>query len=125
MVPYIFIATLFVFIILILAWIILVGQVWIRALLSGVRLSPIQILLMRLRKNPANLILSEMIKISNENLEVSRDDLEALHMAGGNITNVVDGLLYAKANSIKLDFVEASKLDSRKHNIVNYLRENN
>ncbi|MGQ8338158.1 flotillin-like FloA family protein [Sunxiuqinia sp. A32] len=104
-----------------LLWYLLIGRFWLRALLSGVRITPTQIILMRLRNNPVNLIVNELIKAAKGGVIVSRDELEACHMAGGNVSNVVDGLIYANAHNIELDIKTAMKLDLQRHNIINHL----
>lgn len=110
-------------IVLIIAlWFILVGRFWLKALLSGVRITPTQIVLMRLRNNPVNRIVTELIKAAKGGIIISRDELEACHMAGGNVSNVVDGLIYAKANEIDIDVKTAMKLDLQKHNIISHLK---
>ena len=73
---------------------------WISAQVSGVRISLIQLFLMRIRKVPANLIVQAMIEAHKAGLsEVTRDDLEAHYLAGGNVVKVVHALVSAaKAN---------------------------
>lgn len=109
-------------ILVIVLWFFLVGRFWLKALLSGVRITPTQIVLMRLRNNPVNLIVTMLIKAAKGGVIISRDELEACHMAGGNVSNVVDGLIYAKANEIEIDVKTAMKLDLQKHNIVSQLK---
>ena len=59
---------------------------WISARVSGVRISLIQLFLMRIRKVPARIIVQAMIEAHKAGLsEVNRDDLEAHFLAGGNV----------------------------------------
>lgn len=109
-------------IVIIVLWFLLVGRFWLKALLSGVRITPTQIILMRLRNNPVNLIVTMLIKAAKGGVIIGRDELEACHMSGGNVKNVVDGLIYAKANNIELDNKTAMKLDLQKHDIVSHLK---
>ena len=73
---------------------------WISARVSGVRISLIQLFLMRIRKVPARIIVQAMIEAHKAGLsEVNRDDLEAHFLAGGNVEKVVHALVSAsKAN---------------------------
>jgi len=112
----------FIIIIALIAWYLLIGRFWLKALLSGIRITPIQIIFMRLRNNPVNLIVTELIKAAKGGVIIGRDDLEACHMSGGNVTNVVDGLIYAKATNLELDIKTAMKLDLQRHNIINHLK---
>ena len=105
-----------------LIWFILIGQHSFKALLSGIRITPIQVLLMRLRGTPVRLIVKLLIKAHKNGIPIGRDELEACHLGGGNISNIVDGLIYAKAKNIKLEIKEAMKLDLDKRDLIIYLR---
>lgn len=109
-------------IIIIIAWYLIIGRFWVKALLAGVRITPIQIVLMLLRGNPVNLIVKELIKAAKGGVVIGRDELEACYMAGGNISNVVDGLIYAKVKNIELDVKTAMQIDLQKQNIISNLR---
>ena len=109
-------------IILLIAYYILIVRFWLRCLLSGVRIKQIEIILMRLRKEPVNLILTELIKANKAGVLLDLNQLEACHLADGDVKNVVNGLIYAKAKNINLTFKEAAQLDQQKSDIVIYLR---
>lgn len=66
---------------------------WFTAILSGVNISLIQLVFMRFRKVPPQIIVSAMIKGVKGSIPIEQDDLEAHYLAGGNIDNVVDGLI--------------------------------
>lgn len=85
---------------------------WISAQVSGVRISLIQLFLMRIRKVPANLIVQAMIEAHKAGLsEVTRDDLEAHYLAGGNVVKVVHALVSAAKANIELEFKMATAID--------------
>ena len=71
---------------LILLWLIFylipIG-LWFNALVSGVRISLLQLVLMRWRKIPPGIIVNSMIAATKAGLIVKRDDLEAHFLAGG------------------------------------------
>ncbi len=82
---------------------------WISARASGVRISLIQLVLMRIRQVPASLIVRAMIEAHKAGLnEITRDDLEAHYLAGGNVEHAL--VSAAKAN-IDLGFKMATAID--------------
>ncbi|MFO7924935.1 MAG: flotillin-like protein FloA [Bacteroidales bacterium] len=95
-------------------WIILyfipIGM-WFSALLSGVRVSLIQLIFMRWRKVPPSVIVKAMINSTKAGLSLSRDQLEAHYLAGGNVINVVNALISADKANIPLDFNSATAID--------------
>ena len=64
-------------------------MLWINAVVSGVRISLVQLFLMRIRKVPPTKIVNCMIEAHKAGLmEVKRDGLEAHYLAGGHIERV-------------------------------------
>ena len=85
---------------------------WISARVSGVRISLIQLFLMRIRKVPANVIVRALIEAHKAGLsDVNRDDLEAHYLAGGNVEKVVHALVSAAKANIDLEFKMATAID--------------
>jgi len=84
---------------------------WFQALLSGVRISLLQLILMRWRKVPPSLIVNPLINASKAGLTLSRNELEAHFLAGGNVKNVVNALISAEKANIGLDFKTATAID--------------
>ena len=67
--------------------------IWFSALVSGVRISLMQLFLMRFRKVPPGVITRAMIEAHKAGLGfVKRDELEAHFLAGGHVENVVHAL---------------------------------
>ena len=99
---------------LILLWLILylipVG-LWFQALVSGVRISLLQLVFMRWRKVPPSVIVSAMIEGWKAGLELNRDDLEAHYLAGGHVPQVVHALVSASKANIELPFQMATAID--------------
>ena len=77
---------------------------------------------MRFRGTPVDLVITELIKSNKSGILLVRDELEACHLAGGNVSNVINGLIYAKSIGYKMTFAEAAQLDQQKFDIVNYLK---
>ena len=85
---------------------------WISARVSGVRISLIQLFLMRIRQVPANIIVRAMIEAHKAGLQdITRDDLEAHFLAGGNVEMVVHALVSASKANIDLGFKMATAID--------------
>ena len=85
---------------------------WISARVSGVRISLLQLVLMRIRQVPANMIVRAMIEAHKAGLkDITRDDLEAHYLAGGNVDKVVHALVSAAKANIDLGFKMATAID--------------
>ncbi len=85
---------------------------WLTALVSGVRISLIQLVLMRIRKVPPTVIVRAMIEAHKAGLmHITRDSLEAHYLAGGHIEHVVHALVSASKANIDLPFNMATAID--------------
>ena len=85
---------------------------WISALVSGVHISLVQLMLMRIRKVPVGTIVQALIEAHKAGLsDVTRDDLEAHYLAGGNVEKVVHALVSASKANIDLGFKMATAID--------------
>ena len=85
---------------------------WISARVSGVRISLIQLFLMRIRKVPPQVIVRAMIEAHKAGLKtITRDELEAHYLAGGHVERVVHALVSASKANIDLGFQRATAID--------------
>lgn len=84
---------------------------WFQALISGVRISLIQLVLMRWRKVPPGTIVLAMITGTKAGLELDANELEAHYLAKGNVPNVVNALISADKANIALNFKMAAAID--------------
>jgi len=85
--------------------------VWIRALMSGAKVSLWSLVGMKLRRiNPA-LIVDARISIIKAGLSISTNELEAHFLAGGDVLNVVRALIAADKANINLTFTRAAAID--------------
>ena len=84
---------------------------WFTALLSNVRISLIQLVLMRWRKVPPRVIVQSLISSTKAGLKLNRDALEAHYLAGGNVSKVVNALISADKANMGLDFKTATAID--------------
>ena len=84
---------------------------WFQALISGVRISLIQLVLMRWRKVPPGTIVIAMITGTKAGLKLDANSLEAHYLAKGNVIKVVNALISADKANIALDFKMAAAID--------------
>ncbi|WP_372774376.1 flotillin-like protein FloA [Mangrovibacterium sp.] len=103
------VAGIFVLLIIIL-YFIPVG-LWFSALVSGVRISLLQLFLMRFRKVPPSVIVRALIEGTKAGIKLDRDKLEAHYLAGGKIDMVVHALVSAEKANIDLGFNMATAID--------------
>ena len=99
------------FVLLMLVFYFIPMGLWFSALVSGVRISLLQLVLMRWRKVPPSTIVSAMIEGTKAGLKINANELEAHYLAGGNVTNVVHALVSAQKANINLDFQMATAID--------------
>lgn len=95
---------------LILLWFFPVTM-WFQALISGVKISLIQLVLMRWRKVPPGTIVMAMITGTKAGLKLNANELEAHYLAKGNVIKVVNALISADKANIYLDFKMAAAID--------------
>ncbi len=84
---------------------------WFQALISGVRISLIQLVLMRWRGVSPNTIVMAMVTGTKAGLTLHANELEAHYLAKGNVTKVVNALISADKANIFLDFKMAAAID--------------
>jgi len=84
---------------------------WFTALLSGVRISLVQLIFMRWRKVPPKVIVNAMITSFKAGIKLNRNDLEAHYLAGGRVQKVINALISADKANIPLDFKAATAID--------------
>jgi len=84
---------------------------WFTALLSGVKISLLQLVFMRWRKVPPQVIVRNLIASTKADIMLKRNDLEAHYLAGGNVQNVVNALISADKANMEIDFKTATAID--------------
>jgi uncharacterized protein YqfA (UPF0365 family) len=84
---------------------------WISAYFSGVAVSLLTLVGMRLRKVNPTAVIRPMISATKAGLDLEIDKLEAHHLAGGNVHQVVNALISAEKANIDLDFQRATAID--------------
>ncbi|MFS8616421.1 MAG: flotillin-like protein FloA [Solitalea sp.] len=86
-------------------------NLWFTAYLSGVKVSLINLVLMRLRKVPPALVVNGMITSTKAGLHITSNEIETHYLAGGNVNNVIKALISADKANIPLDFKMATAID--------------
>ncbi|MBN2983305.1 MULTISPECIES: flotillin-like protein FloA [Cohnella] len=86
-------------------------MLWISALASGVRISIITLVAMRLRRVVPSRIVNPLIKATKAGLGLSINQLESHFLAGGNVDRVVNALIAAQRANIPLEFERAAAID--------------
>ncbi|MBN2301974.1 MAG: flotillin-like protein FloA [Lentisphaerae bacterium] len=96
--------------------------VWIRALMSGAKVSLGSLVGMKLRRVPPSLIVDARIRLVKAGLSLETDALEAHYMAGGDVINVVNALIAADKAEIELSFQRAAAIDLAGRDVLEAVR---
>lgn len=94
-------------------------RIWFQAYITDVKISLVQLVFMRWRKVPVSTIVNAMITSHKAGLDLTRDELEAHFLAGGNVTSVVNSLISADKANIDLDFKTAAAIDLAGRDVLN------
>ncbi len=86
-------------------------NLWITAIFSGVRISIMDLILMRLRKVPPSVVVNALINATKAGLNVTSNEIETHYLAGGNVNNVIKALISADKANIPLTFKMATAID--------------
>lgn len=86
-------------------------NLWITAVFSGVKISIMNLILMRLRKVPPSVVVNAMITATKAGLNVTTNDIETHFLAGGHVNNVIKALISADKANIPLTFKMATAID--------------
>lgn len=97
-------------------------KVWVRALMSGARVSLFNLVGMKLRGVPPTLIVDARIRAVKAGLDLSTDSLEAHYLAGGKVLNVVTALIAADKANIELEFQRAAAIDLAGRDVYDAVR---
>jgi uncharacterized protein YqfA (UPF0365 family) len=91
---------------------------WYIASQEGIRISVFQLAKLRMQGYPLDELLDNLIKAKRSRLNISLDEIKAHYENGGNINNVVNGLIMAKEHDIPLDKRQAFMADLKKIDLV-------
>lgn len=85
--------------------------IWITAMTSGVRISLLDLIYMKIRRIAPSPIVKSMIMALKAGIHIHMDALEAHSLAGGNVEKVVTRMITARNKNVQLSFREACKMD--------------
>ena len=86
---FVILMTLFVIIAIVIFFSFIPIPLWFSAIASGVRVSLIQLFLMRFRRVPPKLIVEALISAQKAGIDITTNMLETHYLAGGTIIKVV------------------------------------
>ncbi len=86
-------------------------NLWFTAQLSGVKVSLLNLFLMRLRKVPPSLVVNALITSTKAGLNINSNEVETHFLAGGHVNNVIKALISADKANIPLTFKLATAID--------------
>lgn len=91
--------------------------IYFHAIVSGVRITLVQLILMQIRKVPPAIIVNALIRSQRNALKIRRDELEAAYLAGADLDNITKGMITAQHANLKLTFKDAVSKDLAGFNI--------
>ena len=96
-----------------------VAPLWFRAFFSGVLISPIQMVVMKLKKvNPQVIVDSRIMSYQAGLTTLTTNNMESHYLAGGNVPIVVRALVAAEKANIVLDWNTAAAIDLAGRNVL-------
>lgn len=117
MIPQILIAVAILLFLILFFTFIPVG-LWVTAFFSGVSVKISSLIGMRLRRVVPSRIINPLIKATKAGVLLNTDQLEAHHLAGGNVNTLVDALIAAQRAEIPLEFERAAAIDLAGRNVL-------
>lgn len=87
------------------------AKIYIRALFSGAKVTVIELIALRLRRVPLDLVVDHRVAAVRSGVPVSIDDLSTHYLAGGDVPMVVLALIAARKAGIYLVFERACAID--------------
>ena len=111
-----------VLLLLVLFFVFVPVGLWISCLASNVKVSIFNLIGMRLRRVVPSKIVLPLIKATKAGLPLSVNQLEAHHLAGGNVDSVVDALIVAERAGIELHFEKAAAIDLAGRNVLDAVK---
>jgi uncharacterized protein YqfA (UPF0365 family) len=92
-------------------------RLWVAALASGVAIGPMAFIGMRLRNVSPRAIMPPLITCRKAGLDITATQIQSHYMAGGNVQNVVRGLISANRAKMPLTFQQAREIDLAGRNV--------
>jgi uncharacterized protein YqfA (UPF0365 family) len=96
---------------IVLAFIFAFFATWIQARMAGAPVSFLNLLSMKLRRVPINLVVQSRITCVKAGIPLTTDQLETHYLAGGDVAQVVRALIAAHRANLNLNFERACSID--------------
>lgn len=84
---------------------------YVRALVSGARVSMLELIGMKLRKVPASVIVNSRIQATRAGLNITQVEMESHLLAGGDVPRVITSMIAASKANIDLPWKTATAID--------------
>ncbi len=84
---------------------------YVRAYVSGARVSLFELIGMRLRKVNSTVIVNSRIQASRAGLQIAQAEMESHMLAGGDVPRVINAMIAANKANIALDWKTATAID--------------
>lgn len=98
-------------------------SLWITAVFSGVRVSLLELVFMRFRKVPPNLIVNSLILATKAGLkDITTQHLETHFLANGDLYSVIKAMIVADKANLSLSFQQATAIDLAGRNVLDALQ---
>ncbi|TKG91574.1 hypothetical protein EYV94_21350 [Puteibacter caeruleilacunae] len=97
---------------------------WLSATVCGVKISLWRLFLMKIKGMPVDEIVRCLITIVKANLDVTRKELEDYYLSGGNIQDVIFGMVAAKNAGFILSFKEATSARFKDVDFIKSIKDN-
>ena len=85
--------------------------IYLTARISGIKISIFSLTGIKFRRSPVGEIVNGLLMAKKADLDVKKEDIEAIALAGGNIRNIIYGMIAAKKLGHELSFRQASEED--------------
>lgn len=93
-------------------------KLWIRATMSGVRISIADIIGMKLRKVPPLLIIDSAIMAKKAGLNITINDIEKHYLAGGDVIKVISAMIGASETGMDFTWETAVAIDLSGRDVI-------
>lgn len=97
-------------------------QLWLQAMLSGAKVSLLDLIMMRLRKVTPSVIVLNRIAAKKAGLDIPTNLLEAHYLAGGRVDRVIRAMIAADKAKIDLGWDRATAIDLAGRDILEAVR---
>lgn len=86
---------------------------WLQALLSGVRISLIQLVVMRLRKVDARLVVRSLIMAAQAGVPISTSEMESAWLQGVDLEKITLAMIHASRENMEVTFQDLVDADQK------------